>query len=842
MKFAKVVRIGVVALLALGGLPRPATALTLPTERHPSLLFTVDQVPLLKERIQRSPYSGWWQIVLRRAQATPAAFAEERSKARFAKSLAFAYLMTDDTAFAQRAVELLKEMKFPPRGGDLGQPHNEGEIVAFYAQAYDMIHNFVQNDPNSLEEIRTILAEEAERLRKGIVIQEVNLGFTTLKLRLHETGYYNNWHLRAYSGLGLAALALADHPGIGGNPPQDWADHAFTWVDSTLTFQIDSTDGGYAEGPFYSRYAADVYLPYMFALKNLQNIDLFNDNRVRKMHDWSVNIRLPSGRRPNIDDGHLDDFYGHYLAAVDDDGPVHRWDWENNSNGLYVREFSEPDAIAFYDDSIAPQEPQRGSTIFMPEAGDAVFRSDWSPTATYMLLRGEHGRTRNQGLSHEHPDETSFIIYAGGEMLALDAGYINFENHHKVNQGRNHNVVLVDGEGPPLYVEPLLGQSIGGGNNAYIEEYFTSAFMDFAEVRAHYQNVDVRRHVMFVDHDYFVVADELKDISTHLYEWRLHGNGGGTSGGSYARSGSLARWTRTQAELLAYLPAADGLVFSERDTLHSFDYLEESTHTLLQAQQTGKDAEFLAVLYPRTLDETEPVFSSPEVSGGHAVQLDLGGVSDLAWVAQAGVDTVEVTGPSGALSSDGNFCFVRYEAEKISAFNVQNGHFLLEGTTVIFAASDTVDLNLKTHSEGIEGFVRGPTGGYQLSLPMKGAIEALSFAGSPVDSSFEFGALTLDLAGAGILSLRVSQDEETNPDQATVVSSSDAGLSLRIMVRRADFDGSGRVDFEDFFRFAEAFGKGTAGQLETFDLDDSGQVDFEDFFRFADVFGQSVEE
>ena len=836
MKLEKAIRMGVVALLALFGILRQATAQTLPPERHPSLLFTAEQVPLLKERIQRPPYSDWWQVVLQRARSTPSTFTAERSKARFAKSLAFAYQVTDEAAFAQRAVELLKDVKFPPRGGDLGEPHNEGEVVAFYAQAYDMIHNFVQNDPGSLKEIRTILAEEAERLRKGIVIQEVNLGFTTLKLRLHETGLYNNWHLRAYSGLGLAALVLADHPGLQGNTPQDWADRAFTWVDSTLTFQIETTDGGYAEGPFYARYAADVYLPYMFALKNLQNIDLFNDIRVRKMHDWSVNIRLPSGRRPNIDDGHLDDFYGHYLAAVDDDGPVHRWDWENNSNGLYVRGFCEPDAIAFYDDSIAPQEPDRGPTIFMPEAGDAVFRSDWSATATYMLLRGEHGRTLSRGFGHEHPDETSFIIYAEGEMLALDAGYINFENHHKVNQGRNHNVILVDGEGPPLYVEPLLGQSIGGGNDAYIEEFFTSSFMDYAEVRARYQKVDVRRHVMFVDKDYFVVADELRDNSNHLYEWRLHGNGGGTSGGSYSRSRNLARWTRTRAELLTYLPATQDLVFSERDTLHSFDYLEEPTHTMLQVRQSGKDAEFLAVLYPRALDETEPVFTSPEVNGGQAVQVELDETSDLAWVSGAAADTVEVTGPFGALSSDGNFCFVRYEEGEIKAFSVQNGRFLLEGTTAVFVASDTVDLSLETDSAGIKGFVGGPAGGYRLSLSLKGTVETLSFEGSLIDSSSEFGTLTLDLAGAGILDLVVS------PDKATVVPPSDIEPSLRILVRRADFDDSGRVDFEDFFRFADVFGQTATEQLESFDLDGSGRVDFEDFFRFADVFGLSVEE
>ena len=77
------------------------------------------------------------------------------------------------------------------------------------------------------------------------------------------------------------------------------------------------------------------------------------------MHDWSLNLRLPNGRRPNVDDGHLDDFYGHYLASIAENGGEFRWDWENNSSGLYVRQFSEPDAIALYDDSVEPTRPSR---------------------------------------------------------------------------------------------------------------------------------------------------------------------------------------------------------------------------------------------------------------------------------------------------------------------------------------------------------------------------------------------------------------------------------------------------------------------------------------------------
>lgn len=49
-----------------------------------------------------------------------------------------------------------------------------------------------------------------------------------------------------------------------------------------------------------------------------------------------------------------------------------------------------------------------------------------------------------------------------------------------------------------------------------------------------------------------------------------------------------------------------------------------------------------------------------------------------------------------------------------------------------------------------------------------------------------------------------------------------------------DFDGSGVVDFADFFLLADAFG----GTDPVYDLDNSGQVDFADFFLFADLFGR----
>ena len=56
---------------------------------------------------------------------------------------------------------------------------------------------------------------------------------------------------------------------------------------------------------------------------------------------------------------------------------------------------------------------------------------------------------------------------------------------------------------------------------------------------------------------------------------------------------------------------------------------------------------------------------------------------------------------------------------------------------------------------------------------------------------------------------------------------------------RSDFDGSGVVDYQDFFAFAAAFGtsRGDSEFESGFDLDGDGQIGFDDFFLFASFFG-----
>ncbi|MBI4118812.1 MAG: hypothetical protein HY452_00945 [Parcubacteria group bacterium] len=57
-----------------------------------------------------------------------------------------------------------------------------------------------------------------------------------------------------------------------------------------------------------------------------------------------------------------------------------------------------------------------------------------------------------------------------------------------------------------------------------------------------------------------------------------------------------------------------------------------------------------------------------------------------------------------------------------------------------------------------------------------------------------------------------------------------------------DFSGDGKVDFDDFFMFADVFGRAKSPITERYDLDWDGRIDFNDFFLFADAFGGRISE
>jgi hypothetical protein len=107
--------------------------------------------------------------------------------------------------------------------------------------------------------------------------------------------------------------------------------------------------------------------------------------------------------------------------------------------------------------------------------------------------------------------------------------------------------------------------------------------------------------------------------------------------------------------------------------------------------------------------------------------------------------------------------------------------------------------------------------------------------------------VTIQPGASTPLQFRMSRDSEgivtgsvtliTNDPENPQVFIEILGTGIIILAdARADFDGSGAVDFTDFLGFASAFGTTDA----TYDIDASGTVDFTDFLVFASSFGRPL--
>jgi len=61
-----------------------------------------------------------------------------------------------------------------------------------------------------------------------------------------------------------------------------------------------------------------------------------------------------------------------------------------------------------------------------------------------------------------------------------------------------------------------------------------------------------------------------------------------------------------------------------------------------------------------------------------------------------------------------------------------------------------------------------------------------------------------------------------------------------VFALNSDFNNDNKIDFDDFFLFAEEYGKNVDANNVRFDLDGNNKIDVEDFFIFADEFGKLI--
>ncbi|MBK9249175.1 MAG: heparinase II/III family protein [Ignavibacteria bacterium] len=452
---------------------------------HPRILCGINDTTTIRKYLRQGFLRDLFPNVYASALPKPPADNIEsnnrRERARLAKNAAFIYFIgmqpladsatnleeTTANSLKAKVIDLLNTINTTIPSLSITNPGNyddwqwRSKDMIDYLSAYDLLKGAGVPD-SALAPARVLLKRYA-----GNLYREANrsfLGFTFLST------IKNNHALMTCGALGVAAVVLNDATSTDlSEQPTSWINAALWNIDNILwrdaARQSDSVGiAGYAEGPYYLRYAMLNVIPFMRGMAEFTKATTFEmefagekrsiinpqmDDKFRNLWKWIYEITLPDGTLPPVGDTYVNTAFPEIelLSGVNTSGI------RQNSTGTNTRNTQLNSTVDMRSNYIADYSPFRLKLEDEPllttltESGNLVFRSSRdSAHALYLHVSGAHGGARTSGAGHNQADVSSFIMYQGGEALARDAGYLSYARRGEVGNANNHNMILVDGE------------------------------------------------------------------------------------------------------------------------------------------------------------------------------------------------------------------------------------------------------------------------------------------------------------------------------------------------------------------------------------------------------------
>jgi hypothetical protein len=490
-----------------------------------------------------------------------------------------------------------------------------------YAIAYDFLKGAGVND-NELSAGKKKLQQFAGNLYKEAGRNIFGITFWDL--------VKNNFQFIVAGALGTTAVVLNMEDSSDQNyKPVNWVNCALWQINDQLfnTSNRETDKGkmaGFAEGPHYMLYSFQHMLPFFSALKNFagdftstftfhgipQAIrNPYYDPAYKLLYQWIANIMMPDGRIPALDDSFMDEYpslllltgnsayYFDYYYGKGNTQPV-------QTNFISTLNFAGQDLVVNFlcsgvlNTSTATSFKNDSITV-MPDAGSLIFHSGSDSLSTYMHINAEHGVAHNSGGGHNHADELSFILYSGGQLLALDPGYISYNQRNDVCNASSHNMILVDNAGTTAG-----SPGFSGGSEAFIESAFQLPSIQYGLAHTSYNSANISRKTIFVRGKYFMMGDFMSSSFSRKYTWQLHGFGlenGNAGTGRFTDSlyQHKAIWIKNGVSLLANVAVtggADG--YFKSTSKHESGYTLTADHTALLVNKQNAKAQFATALIP----------------------------------------------------------------------------------------------------------------------------------------------------------------------------------------------------------------------------------------------------
>ncbi|HLP09247.1 MAG TPA: heparinase II/III family protein [Opitutaceae bacterium] len=335
-------------------------------------------------------------------------------------TLIVAYRSTGETIFAVRAEQ---ELQAATAFSDWNPDHflDVAEMATAVAISYDWLFDALR--PDSRAALRQALVEKA--LRPGLAAAAKPGGWPTAE---------NNWNQVCWSGLAIAALAIADE-----EPTLARTVLVAARTNIVHGLKPYAPDGVYPEGPGYWGYGTTYQVLLLAALESALDSDWDLTSAPGFLVSAGAQLQLtgPSGRLFNFADGRepgaLQPALFWIARRYRDPGLI------RGQERFLGDAPTDPAALDAYRETarfrplVALWWPERGftTTPLLPLAWHgrganpvAVFRSSWSdPAALYLAVKAG-----SAGLSHAHMDAGSFVLEAGGVRWAIDLGMQDYES------------------------------------------------------------------------------------------------------------------------------------------------------------------------------------------------------------------------------------------------------------------------------------------------------------------------------------------------------------------------------------------------------------------------------
>lgn len=280
-------------------------------------------------------------------------------------------------------------------------------------------------------------------------------------------------------------------------------------------------DGGYTEGQTYG-HKFQFILEGLAALKTATGIDVFVKPRLRNAGDfwmycmslnywwnhwgdvYSLLIPVPGAS--------ADTYIARFVASMTGN-PYVTW-WSDTVLGS-------PAHVPLWYLSSTGIEPRPPVDIaqarLFPDVGQvAAYDRFYDHRSTRLFFRSSPWGS----VSHSHADQNGFVLHAGGEILAPEAGYYTYagDTYHRGFSVATvaHNSILVNGEGQPKSAESK-GSVPVFLNSADYCVFLGDAAAAYPEMLERFDRI-----VLFLRPDVFVVYDELGAPEPAEFTWLLH--------------------------------------------------------------------------------------------------------------------------------------------------------------------------------------------------------------------------------------------------------------------------------------------------------------------------------